>query len=228
MYGRRLAVILTTMSREHYPMLCRMACRANESMVFDAWDSVPDHVGQDHQLGAAHFTSHRSHAYRVPTSGPQHKHGHHVVRECPILWTCPALDAPRSLGTVIHPAHAATAGRARAMPRSVVTPSSAPASGRNGPRVDALGRRGRPQRRVAALSQLERKRVNSHWMWPRRSMSLANSSSFIPLRWLPMSIQRSRSLLRTSRRSGSWDLCRDRSQSAAFSNGSTGAMLVSR
>jgi hypothetical protein len=62
MYGHRLAVILTTMSREDYPTLCGMACRANESMVLDAWDSVPDDGGQDHQLGAARFTAHRSNA----------------------------------------------------------------------------------------------------------------------------------------------------------------------
>ena len=66
MYGHRLAVILTTLSREHYPTLCGMACRANESMVLGTWDSVPDYVGQDHQLGAARFTSHRSHAYKLP------------------------------------------------------------------------------------------------------------------------------------------------------------------
>jgi hypothetical protein len=62
MHGHRLAIILTTVPRENHLTLCGMACRANESMVLDAWDSVPDHVGQDHQLGAARFTMHRSHA----------------------------------------------------------------------------------------------------------------------------------------------------------------------
>jgi hypothetical protein len=65
MYGHRLAVILAAMTREHYPTLCGMACRANESMVLGAWDSVPDHVGQDHQLGTARPTMHRSHVYRT-------------------------------------------------------------------------------------------------------------------------------------------------------------------
>jgi hypothetical protein len=64
MYGHRLAVILTTLSREHYPTLCGMACRANESMVLDAWDSVPDINSAPHALHLIARTP-----TELPTSG---------------------------------------------------------------------------------------------------------------------------------------------------------------
>ena len=60
-HGR--AVSLATSFDEHYPMLCDMACRANERMVLDTTDSnrvVGDHVGQD-QLGATRGTTHHFH-----------------------------------------------------------------------------------------------------------------------------------------------------------------------
>jgi hypothetical protein len=68
MYGHRLAVILTTMSREDYSMRCDMACQANEGVALEATDHrvVRDNVGQDH-LSTARRTTHRSHAYKAPT-----------------------------------------------------------------------------------------------------------------------------------------------------------------
>ena len=62
MHGHSLTLILTTVSREDYPVRCDMACRTNEGVALEAADHriVRDHVSED-QLSAARRTTHRSH-----------------------------------------------------------------------------------------------------------------------------------------------------------------------
>jgi hypothetical protein len=64
MYGHGLAVILTTVPREDYSMLCDMACQADKRMTLETTDyrRVRDHAREDH-LSPARRTTHRPHVY---------------------------------------------------------------------------------------------------------------------------------------------------------------------
>ena len=63
MDGHRLAVILTTMSRENHSVRRDVTCRTNECMALKAPDHclVRDYIRED-QLSTARRTTHRLHA----------------------------------------------------------------------------------------------------------------------------------------------------------------------
>src|SRR6266571_5821709 len=91
MDGHRLAVILTTMSREHSKR-GETACRTKEAVVLETTDhrGVRDHVHQD-QFSDARRTTHHSHAYRAPSRYWQCRHS-----PCYAAVTRYAVDNPCS------------------------------------------------------------------------------------------------------------------------------------
>ena len=103
MDGHRLAVILTTMSREHSKR-GETACRTKEAVVLEVTEhrGVRDHVHQD-QFRDARRTTHHSHAYRAPpVSGSVDIH-HAMLRYHVTLWiTWAPVCRPVWLKGVLH------------------------------------------------------------------------------------------------------------------------------